>query len=211
MPVVAHPPCARWCQLAGFVEHRWGHKRGDDDGCFEAALAAVRRFGGVLEHPAWTKAWEAFGLLKPNRGGGWSRSLYDDGWVCHVEQGRYGNPARKSTWLYAVGCTLPELRWGHSPPGYCSAVVSNCRNRLNRPVRLMSKRQRSETPTEFRDILIGMAESVGHRRNRDRPNTLTASHITHRRHPPTPDSRMARRNSPSASRRITGSCPRPRL
>ena len=27
-PVVAHPPCSRWCRLAGLVEARWGHKRG---------------------------------------------------------------------------------------------------------------------------------------------------------------------------------------
>ena len=64
-PVVAHPPCGRWCQLAGLVEARWGHKRGDDGGCFAAALAAVRRWGGVLEHPAWTKAWPAHGLAVP--------------------------------------------------------------------------------------------------------------------------------------------------
>ena len=23
-PVVAHPPCSRWCRLAGLVEARWG-------------------------------------------------------------------------------------------------------------------------------------------------------------------------------------------
>ncbi len=26
LPVIAHPPCQRWCRLAGMVEARWGHK-----------------------------------------------------------------------------------------------------------------------------------------------------------------------------------------
>lgn len=45
-PVVAHPPCSRWCRLAGLVEARWGHKRGEDGGCFASALASVRKWGG---------------------------------------------------------------------------------------------------------------------------------------------------------------------
>lgn len=68
--VVAHPPCSRWCRLAGLVEARWGHRRGDDDGCFESALRSVRAFGGVLEHPAYSDAWAAFDLNIPPTGGG---------------------------------------------------------------------------------------------------------------------------------------------
>ena len=69
-PVVAHPPCSRWCRLAGLVEARWGHKRGEDGACCESALAAVRCFGGVLEHPAYTDAWIRYELPKPDRRGG---------------------------------------------------------------------------------------------------------------------------------------------
>jgi hypothetical protein len=51
-PVVAHPPCARWCQLAGLVEARYPHlRRGDDGGCFASALANVRRVGGGTGTP----------------------------------------------------------------------------------------------------------------------------------------------------------------
>lgn len=122
-PVVAHPPCSRWCRLAGLVEARWGHKRGEDGGCFASALASVRRWGGVLEHPAYTDAWAKFLLPVPPRHGGWVRGLCG-GWTAHVEQWHYGHPAKKATWLYAFGCELPDLRWG-STPDRMTAFVSD--------------------------------------------------------------------------------------
>lgn len=154
-PVVAHPPCSRWCRLAGLVEARWGHKRGEDGGCFASALRAVRLWGGVLEHPAYSDAWAAFDLPRPRRQGGWQRGLCG-GWSCHVEQGLYGHPARKATWLYMYGCEPPELRWGRATG---LALVSWCSNRINpgevRP--RVGKAKASATPPEFRDVLLDMA------------------------------------------------------
>ena len=158
-PVVAHPPCSRWCRLAGLVEARWGHKKGDDGGCFAAALAAVRKWGGVLEHPAYSDAFAAHGIPSPPAWG-WQRTL-DGGAVCYVEQGRYGHVAKKATWLYAYGCELHELKWGKMPDGESKALVSWCGNHVSsgetRP--RVGKRAASATPTEFRDVLIAMARS----------------------------------------------------
>ncbi len=158
--VIAHPPCARWCRLAGLVEANYGYKRGEDDGCFESALRSVRRFGGVLEHPAFSAAWSEFMLPRPIRGGGWQKG-FCGGWSCSVEQVRYGHRAKKATWLYAFGVELPELRWGTTPDGESEALVSWCGNNVkrnrNRP-RLSSK-EASATPIEFRDVLISIALS----------------------------------------------------
>src|SRR5260221_7502921 len=71
-PVVAHPPCQRWCRFAKGIEKQYGYKVGDDGGCFEAALNAVRTYGGVLEHPAYSLAWRAFDLPRPMSSVGWS-------------------------------------------------------------------------------------------------------------------------------------------
>ncbi len=160
-PVVAHPPCSRWCRLAGLVEARWGHKRGEDGGCFESALASVRKYGGVLEHPAYSDAWAAFGLPRPLRHGGWQHDIFG-GAACHVEQGRYGHPAKKATWLYAVGTNLPELRWGSTLDQESAALVSWCGNHTktdeSRP--RVGKAAAAATPPEFRDQLLEMARSV---------------------------------------------------
>ena len=153
--VVAHPPCARWCQFAGMVEKRWGVKVGDDGGTFEAALASVRKWGGVLEHPAYSLAWEAYDLPKPIRNG-WTRGLFDPGWVTEVSQLAYGHRARKRTWLYYVGPKPPALDWSE-PLEFLRAASDD---QLYRRVELMGKRERSATPTEFRSLLLDLAKAA---------------------------------------------------
>jgi len=161
-PVVAHPPCSRWCRLAGLVEARWGHRKGDDGGTFAAALASVRRWGGVLEHPAYSDAWAHFGLNRPPTSGGWIMADFEGGWTCHVEQGRYGHLAKKATWLYAVGAELPSLRWGSEPDHQSKALVSWCGNHVSsgetRP--RLGKAAAAATPDAFRDLLLDMARSA---------------------------------------------------
>jgi hypothetical protein len=141
-------------------------KKGDDAGCFAAALAAVRKWGGVLEHPWGSHAWAHFGLNKPARAGGWIAADWHGGWTCCVEQGRYGHYARKPTMLYACKTDLPELLWGHSEAKLDPAVV--LRMGLKRAKRLgevgargggTDSTPRIHTPTAFRDLLLSIARS----------------------------------------------------
>ena len=118
-PVVAHPPCARWSVLAKSVEARYGIPAHRDDGEFRAALEAVRQWGGVLEHPAYSAAWRAHGLRGPVPGGGWTAADWDGGWTCELEQVTYGHVCRKRTWLYAHGLSLERvpIRWSLGSSG----------------------------------------------------------------------------------------------
>ena len=160
-PVVAHPPCQRWCRFAKGIEKVHGYKVGDDDGCFYAGLDAVRTYGGVLEHPAGSLAWDAFGLPKPKSSGGWTHSFLDGGYSCYVEQGRYGHPMRKATWLYAYGLTnLPELRWGRTND---NEILGQYKwgSRLYKPTHDRDRPRvdglHSVTPAAFRDELLALA------------------------------------------------------
>lgn len=157
--VVAHPPCDRWCKMAPVNQARYGHKIGDDDGCFEAALHAVRTWGGVLEHPALSLAWPAYGLPRPAYGG-WTRT-FCGGWVAHVDQRNYGHRATKGTWLYAVDVDPPSLRWQRGDPP--KAWISSDRPRAvlaAMGIAQLSKREAKATPTAFRDVLISIARTA---------------------------------------------------
>lgn len=160
-PVVAHPPCQLWGNLAFVNYKRYGgeHNRpGNDGGMFAHALESVRRYGGVLEHPAFTRAWKAHGLLRPlpNQ---WTRMHgsgldwpYED-WVCEVWQSAYGHLARKRTWLlYSGGEPPPPMRWDRLPGTH--QIADNKKNR-SKPV--LRGKHASATPVAFRDALLALA------------------------------------------------------
>jgi hypothetical protein len=161
-PVVAHPPCAKWCRLAPLNASRLdGYVVGDDGGCFAAALDAVRRFGGVLEHPALSCAWGAFALPKPGTRG-WTTTFDDPGYTTEVAQVAYGHAARKRTWLYAVDCDLPALTWNEpAATAQVSAFgLTGGRSSKWSYGECLDKNKSRFTPLAFRDVLLDMARSV---------------------------------------------------
>ena len=129
-------------------QHVTGWTAKEDGGLFAFALQAVNRYGGVLEHPAFSLAWEHYGLTKPTVGK-WTRCL--PGWVCQVDQSVYGHRARKRTWLYYQGSMPPfDLNWDHQRGTHGWSSLSST-------VKEMGKRERRETPVRFRDALLDLA------------------------------------------------------
>jgi hypothetical protein len=165
-PVVAHPPCQRWGRFwHGSTRKPHQYKLGADGGAFHCALAAVRNWGGVLEHPEHSHAWRWFGLTLP-RPQGWTRADMRGGWTCRVEQGFYGHMSRKPSWLYAVGTGRPELRWGSGDQRLHPVALAKHGYVKARRIGMMAMvggkdktRIREATPPEFRDLLIAIAKS----------------------------------------------------
>lgn len=153
-PVVAHPPCQRWSRLAHIHKHKPGKGIGEDGGCFYAAWSAVETWGGVLEHPAGSEAWPAFGLTPPVRGT-WSRGLFAGEWTTEVDQFWYGHVAAKRTWLAFVGNDCPApMDWREAPEPTHRSPGGSC------GVELQPRNRRNATPPAFAEVLIALARGA---------------------------------------------------
>lgn len=166
-PVVAHPPCQLWVNMAAVNYARalkepnrkvvlpaW-YPGGTDEGCFASALTSVLRFGGVLEHPAESHAFAEFELCT-TRVANWIWAVHPTVgvkyWFCEVWQSAYGHAARKRTWLLYSGKRPPfELRWDRQPGTHQVGWFDR-----NKPT--LSKRAASATPEAFALELIRLAE-----------------------------------------------------
>lgn len=170
-PVVAHPPCQRWGRFwHGSTRKPHQFKLGDDGGCFEAALDALKQWGGVLEHPAHSRAWDVFGLMKPKAGAGWEFDSKNRAWMCYVEQGHYGHMSRKPTWLIVCGVSfleLPRLVWAKERQRLPAWMVERYGYEKARRIGVVAmvggKNKtsiRNATPPAFRDLLLSIARKA---------------------------------------------------
>lgn len=156
-PVVAHPPCQLWGAMAYVNYARWGgehNKPGNDGGCFLSALKNVIKYGGVLEHPAKTKAFDFYNIREPMQVG-WQR-ISNKCYICEVWQSAYGHKANKATWLLYCGSKAPfELNW-NKVIGTHQIGFHDQRGKIrNKPT--LSKKEANATPILFRDTLIKLA------------------------------------------------------
>ncbi len=139
-PVIAHPPCGHW--------GRYSQKAHDDGHTGPIAVAQVRRWGGVLEHPKDSKLWKICGIPKPGE-------MPDEwgGYSILVEQGDFGHRAQKPTWLYIVGTReIPPMPPRRPPP----ADIGRWRGQIE----VMPKSQRHLTPRAFAEWLIDLVATV---------------------------------------------------
>jgi len=185
-PVVAHPPCQRWGRMAhGGPSAPGTQVPGEDGGCFNAALRSLWKYGGVLEHPCDSKAWAHYDLVRPQRHAGWVQTpgpkykiagvdpelrRHGHWWTCYVEQGHYGHMSRKPTWLLTCGIPrdrLPELNWSKGEQRLHPIALERYGYEKARRIGMTAMvggkdktKIRNATPTEFRDVLIGIARSA---------------------------------------------------
>jgi hypothetical protein len=140
-PVVAHPPCRAWGRLRTFAK-----PRADEMNLARLAVALVREFGGVLEHPAGSTLWKAQRLPLPGE-----RDSYG-GWTLAAPQKWWGHKAEKATWFYVVGCEpgdIPPLPFVMGDAPY---VVQGRGRRPHIP-----KAEREHTPPALAEWLVELA------------------------------------------------------
>lgn len=132
-PVVAHPPCRAWGKYA----YKSKHTSEERDLALHA-LACVRAYGGVLEHPVGSALWRHAMLPRPGERDAW-------GFTLRVNQCDFGHRALKPTLLYIVGldaAAMPQLPASRVP----ETTVEN-----------MWRGEREATPKAFADFLCEIA------------------------------------------------------
>lgn len=144
VPVVAHPPCRAWGRLRAFAK-----PRPDEKDLARWAVVQVRKFGGVLEHPAGSTLWPDQGLPNPGMRDVWG------GWTFAAPQKWWGHKAEKATWFYIVGCEPFDI-----PPvplvlGEAAYVVQSRKRTDHRPH--ITKAEREETPLSLALWLVELA------------------------------------------------------
>lgn len=169
-PVVAHPPCGPWGRLSHLCTRQ-------DSTHGPIAFELVRRWGGVLEQPAWSRMFAACAAPPGQLG----RVSLPDRWggvTIEVNQCDWGHVARKPTWLYLIGIRevgmLPERREPtHWVSGGRSATRKGYGGRRPAHILACSAEQRRRTPIDFARWLVDLAAQASPRASKSPPRTST--------------------------------------
>jgi len=146
-PGIFHPPCRAWGRLRTFANPEPGEKE-----LAVWAVEQVRKFGGVLEHPAQSTLWEHCKL---------PFCPYIDefgGWTLQAPQWWWGHKAEKNSWFYIVGIHpvhLPPIPMKLGEPEF---VVQSRKRSDYRPH--IPKADRERTPEQLAHWLCQVARET---------------------------------------------------
>lgn len=92
VPIVAHPPCRAW---SAYCAHQAKPLPGEKE-LAPMCVNLLKQNGGVLEHPAHSRLWQALDLPRPGE-------TRDGLWCIQVNQSWWGDTRTKKTWLLFSG------------------------------------------------------------------------------------------------------------
>jgi hypothetical protein len=144
-PAVAHPPCRAWGRLRQFAK-----PRPDEKALGPWAVEMVRKWGGVLEHPAESTLFAHCGMPEP-------REFPDEfgGWSLAIEQFTFGHRAEKATWLYIVGVDPSERPYMPIRSGRATHCIRPTKSYPRLPS--VTKAEREHTPPALALWLVELA------------------------------------------------------
>ena len=149
-PVVAHPPCRAWGRLSHMA-----NPRPDEKDLARWAVAQIRRWGGVLEHPNTSRLWSDQGLPEPGQVDSFG------GWTLPIHQHWFWHRAEKKTRLYIVGCSPLNIPDMPMVLGEASHTIASSKARQHRDHPQfrpeVTKAEREHTPPQLAQWLVGLA------------------------------------------------------
>ena len=147
-PVIAHPPCRCWSRSWALTSLTVEGRIKEMMLAFKC-LALVRRHGGILEQPAFSRFWNAANLPRP----GLPTQPGQD-WSLSVHQGNWGHRHAKPTWLFLSGIQPCQVAWsGFTLEAPSVNILAD-----------LTPGQRSATPKAFALWLIELASHANPRR-----------------------------------------------
>lgn len=144
--IVAHPPCRAWGRLRNFAK-----PRPDEKDLARWAVAQIRLWGGVLEHPSGSILWEDQKLPPPS-----GATDQHGGWTLAAPQKWWGHKAEKATWFYIVGCAPSAIPAMQLVLGDALYVVQTSKRSDHRPH--ITKSEREHTPEALARWLVELAQ-----------------------------------------------------
>lgn len=151
-PIIAHPPCGPWSALRHLSNELTGYLA-------PIAVNQVRKFGGVLEHPAHSKLFDYCGLPPPMKFDSYG------GFTIEINQCDFGHVARKRTWLYFSGLTWDSLEpfpEAKKPIAWCCGNYNNSQKRSLVPpgIRVATPIERRLTPKPLAKWLVNIVQKI---------------------------------------------------